>query len=76
MHLTYRDDDVGCAEQASADGIEARPGMLEAGVDKMMDLPELLGPSKEELKEAPRDPFVAVLRARRESRDVNDPRQF
>jgi hypothetical protein len=44
------------------DEIEVTPEMIEAGIDKLYDLPELLGPSPEQLREAVRAVFNEMLR--------------
>lgn len=54
--------------QADESEIEITPEMIEAGIDKLYDLPELLGPSREELGEALKCAFHAMLSAHREIR--------
>jgi hypothetical protein len=65
MHLTKITE----AGEASSDRpateceIEVTPAMIEAGVDVFYDLPELLGPGEEALKEAVKLAFLAMYRA-------------
>jgi hypothetical protein len=47
-----------------SDEIEVTPGMVDAGIDCLYDLPELLGPTQEQLRFALTQAFRAMLRAR------------
>ena len=53
---------------AGAPEIEITPAMIEAGVDCFYELPELLGPSPEQLREAISRAFCAMLRVHRARR--------
>jgi hypothetical protein len=64
MQLTKRGPDVELAEcDRLADEIEVTPEMIEAGVSCLYDLPELLGPSEEQLKAALKAAFCAMIEA-------------
>jgi hypothetical protein len=51
--------------------IEVTPEMIDAGLDRMPDLPELLGPPEEELREAIKAGFSAMLRVHHENLDAS-----
>lgn len=50
-----------CNENEKCKEIEVTPEMLEAGVECFYELPELLGPSKDELSEALKRAFLRML---------------
>jgi len=52
----------------TAPKIEVTPEMIEAGVRVLYDLPKLLGPSPEELGDAVKRTFLAMLQVQLEPR--------
>lgn len=56
--LTAKAEEVGAPEME----IEITPEMIEAAIDVFYDLPELLGPSPEQLRDAIKRAFLAMLR--------------
>jgi hypothetical protein len=63
----YSEQETACRRDAGDAGapgneIEVTPEMIEAGIDCFYDLPELLGPSKEQLQDAVKRSFLAMLR--------------
>ena len=74
--MTDHDHDVESARRdrpaakgRDASEIEVTPEMLDTGVDCFYDLPELLGPTEERLRDTPKTAFLRMLRAHRVSRE-------